>query len=43
MKTILYARVSAADQTIAHQRKQAEAAGFKIDAVIADDGAARWD
>ncbi len=38
MKTILYARVSTADQTIAHQRKQAEAAGFKIDAVVADEG-----
>ncbi|MCJ2041030.1 recombinase family protein [Methylobacterium sp. J-059] len=38
MQTILYARVSAADQTIAHQRKQAEAAGFKIDAVVADEG-----
>jgi putative DNA-invertase from lambdoid prophage Rac len=38
MTTILYARVSTADQTIAHQRKQAEAAGFKIDAVVADEG-----
>jgi putative DNA-invertase from lambdoid prophage Rac len=38
MKTILYARVSTADQTIAHQRKQAEAAGFKIDRVVADEG-----
>ncbi len=38
MKTILYARVSTADQTIAHQCKQAEAAGFKIDAVVADEG-----
>ncbi|MCP1558416.1 UNVERIFIED_ORG: putative DNA-invertase from lambdoid prophage Rac [Methylobacterium sp. SuP10 SLI 274] len=38
MQTILYARVSTADQTSAHQRTQAEAAGFKIDAVIADDG-----
>jgi putative DNA-invertase from lambdoid prophage Rac len=38
MKTILYARVSTADQTIAHQRKHAEAAGFKIDRVIADEG-----
>lgn len=37
-QTILYARVSAADQTLAHQRKQAEAAGFKIDAVVADEG-----
>jgi putative DNA-invertase from lambdoid prophage Rac len=38
MKTILYARVSTTDQTIVHQRQQAEAAGFKIDAVIGDDG-----
>ena len=38
MQTILYARVSTADQTIAHQLKQAEAAGFKIDQVVADDG-----
>ncbi len=35
---VLYARVSTAEQTIAHQRKQAEAAGFKIDEVVADDG-----
>jgi len=39
MATILYARVSTTDQTIAHQRTQAEAAGFKIDRVIADEGA----
>ena len=38
MKTILYARVSTVEQTIVHQRKQAEAAGFKIDDVVADDG-----
>src|SRR3954452_8927265 len=38
MKTVLYARVSTADQTIAHQRTQAEAAGFKIDTVVADGG-----
>jgi putative DNA-invertase from lambdoid prophage Rac len=38
VKTILYARVSTADQTIAHQRKQAEAAGFHIDTVVADEG-----
>lgn len=38
MTTILYARVSTADQTVAHQRKQAEAAGFKIDTVVADEG-----
>ena len=38
MRTILYARVSTADQTIAHQRRQAEDAGFVIDEVVADDG-----
>lgn len=38
MATILYARVSTSDQTIAHQRIQAEAAGFVIDCVIEDDG-----
>src|SRR3954454_9821959 len=38
MTTILYARVSSADQTVVHQRKQAEAVGFKIDHVIADEG-----
>jgi DNA invertase Pin-like site-specific DNA recombinase len=38
MKTILYARVSTADQTLDHQRTQSEAAGFKLDAVVADHG-----
>jgi putative DNA-invertase from lambdoid prophage Rac len=38
MRTILYARVSTADQTIEHQRVQAEAAGFRIDEVVADHG-----
>lgn len=38
MQTILYARVSTLDQTIEHQQKQAEAAGFKLDRVIADHG-----
>lgn len=37
-QTILYARVSTADQTISHQKTQAEAAGFKIDQVVSDDG-----
>jgi DNA invertase Pin-like site-specific DNA recombinase len=37
-KTILYARVSTADQTLAHQKTQAEAAGFTIDEVVADNG-----
>jgi putative DNA-invertase from lambdoid prophage Rac len=37
-QTILYARVSTSDQTIAHQRTQAEAAGFKIDLVVSDHG-----
>lgn len=38
MQTILYARVSTKDQTVAHQRTQAEKAGFTIDRVIEDDG-----
>lgn len=38
MTTILYARVSTADQNIAHQRTQAEQAGFVIDEVVADHG-----
>ena len=37
-QTILYARVSTADQTTAHQLTQAEQAGFTIDKVIADEG-----
>lgn len=37
-KTILYARVSTADQTLDHQLSQAQAAGFVIDEVIADHG-----
>ena len=36
--TILYARVSTADQTIEHQAVQARSAGFKLDQVIADRG-----
>lgn len=38
MSTILYARVSTIEQNVAHQRTQAEAAGFVIDEVIADEG-----
>jgi DNA invertase Pin-like site-specific DNA recombinase len=38
MKTVLYCRVSTLDQTLAHQRSQAEAAGFQLDEVIADHG-----
>ena len=38
MKTILYARVSTVEQTLSHQRTQAEAAGFIIDEVVADHG-----
>ncbi|MBN9678218.1 recombinase family protein [Salipiger bermudensis] len=37
-QTILYARVSTADQTLDHQKTLAEAAGFAIDDVIADQG-----
>ena len=38
VRTVLYARVSTAEQTIANQRTQAEAAGFVIDDVIEDEG-----
>ena len=38
MATVLYARVSTTEQTIEHQRTQAEQAGFKFDEVIADGG-----
>lgn len=38
MQTILYARVSTLEQTLDHQRAQAEAAGFAIDRVVADHG-----
>jgi DNA invertase Pin-like site-specific DNA recombinase len=38
MTTILYARVSTADQTLAHQEHHARKQGFEIDHVIADDG-----
>ena len=37
-QTILYARVSTADQTLEHQRTHAEAAGFAVDDVISDHG-----
>ncbi len=36
--TVLYARVSTSEQTIAHQEAHARKAGFAIDAVVADDG-----
>ncbi len=38
MTTILYARVSTAEQNAAHQKTQAEAAGFTIDEVLTDEG-----
>jgi putative DNA-invertase from lambdoid prophage Rac len=38
MKNVLYCRVSTADQTLDHQRTQAEGAGFHLDDVIADHG-----
>jgi putative DNA-invertase from lambdoid prophage Rac len=37
-RTVLYARVSTADQTLTHQRSQAEAAGYRFDEVVADQG-----
>jgi DNA invertase Pin-like site-specific DNA recombinase len=38
MTTVLYARVSTNEQTLVHQRTHAEAAGFEIDEVVADEG-----
>jgi putative DNA-invertase from lambdoid prophage Rac len=38
MKTVLYARVSTAEQMIEHQEAQARAAGFAIDETVADHG-----
>ncbi|WP_304618677.1 recombinase family protein [Paracoccus sediminilitoris] len=38
MRTVLYARVSTRDQTAAHQLTQAQAAGFKVDDVVTDEG-----
>jgi len=37
-RTVLYARVSTTDQTLEHQRTQAEATGFQLDEVVADHG-----
>jgi putative DNA-invertase from lambdoid prophage Rac len=37
-KTVLYARVSTASQTLAHQETQARAAGYELDEVVADRG-----
>ncbi len=37
-QTVLYARVSTTEQTLDHQRTQAEAAGFMFDLVLADRG-----
>jgi putative DNA-invertase from lambdoid prophage Rac len=38
MATVLYARVSTAEQTIKHQLAHAKSAGFTIDEVVADNG-----
>jgi putative DNA-invertase from lambdoid prophage Rac len=38
MSTVLYARVSTTDQTLTHQKTQAEQAGFVIDQVVSDHG-----
>ena len=38
MRTVLYCRVSTADQTLTHQRTQAEAAGYRFDEVVVDHG-----
>lgn len=37
MQTVFYARVSTTDQTIEHQQRQAENAGYKFDRVFVDD------
>jgi putative DNA-invertase from lambdoid prophage Rac len=37
-RTVLYARVSTAEQTLAHQKAHAEAAGFHLDEIVADHG-----
>ncbi len=37
-RTVLYARVSTMEQTLDHQRVQAEQAGFATDEVVADHG-----
>ena len=37
-KTVLYARVSTTDQTVAHQQTTAEAKGYTFDAVVVDEG-----
>ena len=38
MKTVLYCRVSTVDQTLDHQRTQAQQSGFTPDLVLADHG-----
>src|SRR3984957_11685509 len=38
MKTVLYCRVSTLDQTLDHQRTQAEQAGFRPDLILSDHG-----
>ena len=38
MTSVMYSRVSTSEQTLDHQRTQAEAAGFTIDRVVADEG-----
>jgi DNA invertase Pin-like site-specific DNA recombinase len=43
MRTVLYCRVSTADQTLQHQRSQAEAAGYRFDEVMVDHGISHQD
>ncbi len=38
MATVLYARVSTTDQTLDHQREQAERQGYSFDEVLSDHG-----
>ncbi len=37
-KTVLYARVSTTDQTVAHQKTTAETKGYTFDTVVVDEG-----
>jgi putative DNA-invertase from lambdoid prophage Rac len=37
-RTVFYARVFTAEQTLAHQKAQAEAAGYRLDEIVADHG-----
>ena len=38
-RTVFYAQVFTAEQTLAHQKAQAEAAGYRLDEIVAGHGA----